>query len=224
MKLPGKRKMVKIRQTIYEDPGNPFQDELDAERAAGGEVDSPLNKPLPAEPDEVSPTGRSFFELDIDYDPFKTTIDGDRREWRSRSLDKPLPSEFSEPSPPAWSSRFNSEDDGSEYGPESYHVSRTPRDPGAVPETQNSSWGIASTEVRRAHHRSMSLAIPSSAPLDDDDYVSPRRFWRRENSLLLMMERPEEEKAGAPKSARDTRFYGFYEDLMQDYDKRRSKL
>lgn len=222
MKLPGKRKMIKIRQTIYEDPGNPFQDELDAERTARGEVDSPLNKPLPAEPDEVSPTGRSFFELDIDYDPFKSNVEGDKGEWRSRSLDKPLSIESSEPSPTTRSFRVDSEDDGSEYRSEGYHVSRTPKNSVAVPETQNSSES-APAEVRRAHHRSMSLAIPSFPPPDLDDYVSPRRLWRRENSLPLMKEEPEAERV-APKSARDTRFYGFYEDLMQDYDKRRSKL
>lgn len=225
MTLPGKRKMIKIRQTIYEDPGNPFQDELDAERAARRESDEDSKyKPLPPEPDEESPTGRSFFEFDMGYDPF---VSGDSVEkgMRSLSLDKPLPGAPSEVSPMASSFHFDSfgSDDGSNYGSDVYRVPYAAEYPltAAQPST-------SAEPPRRNTHRSMSVAVPSSPPPSTDEYVSPRRSWPRKNSLPLRSEGIEvkdmEPSARTPQSARDTRWYGFYEDLMSDYDKRRSKL
>lgn len=215
MKLPGRRKMTKIRQIIYEDPGNPFQDELDAERVARGEAVPDCDKALPEAPDEVSPTGRSFFEFDISYDPFLSTSEQKNDSGRSVSLDKPLPSAPRKSSSIATSFHFDSVDNVSNYAPEESEVPRASQESFALPQE------FASRPSRGEYHRSMSLAIPSPPPLSEE-YVSPRRFWRRENSLPLMKEKPEAKKG--PRSGRDTKFYGFYEDLMKHYDKRRSKL
>lgn len=213
MRLPGKRKMIKIQQTIYEDPGNPFQDELDAERMARGEAVPDRDKALPEAPGEVSPTGRSFFEFDTSYEPFEKH--GQPEPERSRSLDKPLPCEPSEVSPTAKSFRFGSIGKESDYGSEGDAIS---------PPAGHAVAKQDPIPTRRQYHRSMSLAVPNSPPLTDE-YVSPRRFWRRENSLPLMKGVAEEKSENAaPASARDTVFYGFYEDLMKDYDKRKSKM
>lgn len=212
--------MIKIRQTIYGDPGNPFQDELDAERAARGEQDSVLDKALPEAPDEVSPTGRSFFEIDMSDGPFQSSSEARCEAGRSLPpLETSWRYEESESSPTARSCRFSSGDVDSSYDSVADQLRQ------ALEEPTNPS--IAAQEdtqrTRPEYSRSMSLAVPKSPPLGDE-YVSPRRFWRRENSLPLMKEAPEEREASpCPKSARDTGFYGFYEDLMKDY-KRRSKL
>lgn len=225
MKLPGKRKMINIRQTIYEDPGNPFQDELDAERGVRRVSDEDSKyKPLPPEPDEESPTGRSFFEFDMDYDPFHSG-ESVEKGTRSLSLDKPLPIEPSEVSPIASSFDFGSfgSDDGSNYGPEGFPTPHPADASVAVAQPRSSA-----EAPRRNPHRSMSLAVPKSPPLLEHEYVSPRRFWPRKSSLPLTNEGIEvkdmEPSARTLQTARDTRFYGFYEDLMTVYDKPRSKL
>lgn len=217
MKLPGRRKIIKIRQTVYEDPGNPFQDELDAERRGNEEV-SDLNKPLPDAPDEVSPTGRSFFELDISLQPCRNGSECGSEAGRRLSPDRSLPYEPREESPTARSFRFDSvDDDGSNYAPDSESIAQAPQS--SLKEY------TPPVRTRREHHRSMSLAIPVSPRLGSEEYVSPRRFWQRKSSLPLIREAAEEKKdAAASMSTRDTKFYGFYEDLMRDYGKRGSQL
>lgn len=46
MKLAGRKRILRIRQTIYEDPGNPFADEIDWEGLSPGSI-APAYKPLP---------------------------------------------------------------------------------------------------------------------------------------------------------------------------------
>lgn len=77
------------------------------------------------------------------------------------------------------------------------------------------------SSIRRALGRSKSVAVPSSAFEDSGEYVSPRRFWRE--GSVPTVHRPENSES-TEKSVRDTRFYGFYDDITNDYSKRLSKL
>ena len=62
MKLPTKKKILRIRQTIYEDPGNPFADELENEEVAPDSVVSD-DKSLPQAPKGLE---ESFARLSAD--------------------------------------------------------------------------------------------------------------------------------------------------------------
>lgn len=221
--------MVKITPAVYEDPGNPFADELEAERAARKTSQAShfsYDKPLPVQPIQTSSMPPRWIHFSDQADPFARKFSTANSDC-SRSVDKPLPLEPDEVSPTSPTFQFEDKESGSDeeaerdQRPESSFFSG----PRMVHAPKASRVGTPEA-IRRAHHRSMSLALPpSSGRPDSDEYVSPRKLWRRENSLPVVTSQLEkvEEGDGGGKSARDTRFYGFYEDLIKGYDKRRSR-
>ena len=75
----------------------------------------------------------------------------------------------------------------------------------------------ASSGQRAEVRRSKLIAVsPLSAPVGSDDdgeqYVAPRTLWRRGSERRLSSQRGQETG-----DKRDTRFYGFYDEIMSDY-------
>lgn len=174
MKLPN-RKIIRIRHTIYEDPGNPFADDDDDD-------DGPIS-------------------------PFTTDS-------RDRFLVNSC-AEFS---------RHDSGDSLTAISP-GRRQPRGPRrsltDPTALQTCYLTSDKIADiASLIRTNRRSKSFAFPASRNSDESsigEYVSPRRSWKRDGVPVRHLsetaaERPAVGEAG--RSARDTRFYGFYEELI----------
>ena len=73
-----------------------------------------------------------------------------------------------------------------------------------------------STAQRTEARRTKSVALPpSSALVDSDDeeqYVVPRTLWRRGSERRQSSQRGKDME-----DKRDTRFYGFYDEIMSDY-------
>ena len=169
MKLTNQRKLMRIRQTIYEDPGNPFTDEVDDGSVA---LEPWRQKPLPPPPESEDGPDDAF--------------------WRSENAgNKPHALDSSSTAP--WPLQRS----------ETMKVDMPIR-------------GVDQTD-KRAHRRSRSVGLSPPSPTEDE-YVAPRRFWRKrsvpedELPFEVTMDRG---------GARDTRFYGFYDDIIQDYDRRR---
>ncbi|KAK3718911.1 hypothetical protein LTR37_004827 [Vermiconidia calcicola] len=169
MKLTSRKKLMRIRQTIYEDPGNPFTDEVDNESVASG---SWRQKPLPPPPEFEDGPDEAF--------------------WRSGTAGNMSRASEAVTSAP-WPLQR----------PETMTVGMPTR-------------GIDSMD-KRAHRRSKSVSASPPTPTEDE-YIAPRRIWRKgsvpgnELPFEVTMDRGD---------ARDTRFYGFYDDIMRDYDRRR---
>ena len=162
VKLHSKRKLMRLRQTIYEDPGNPFADELESVDEEG--IQQSDAGPLPP-----SPGAR------IDANEKDSTKEDEAlRLLMEKSLS---------------------------FG--NHSNATVTRGQDVVP-------------TSRIHHRSMSLAVPSTRRSEDtDEYVSPRRFWRQDSMPTAHL--PQQHQDVAKQEARDTKFYGFYDDIMRDY-------
>ena len=174
MKLPRQKKILRIRNTIYEDPGNPFADEVENESLAPdsgtAEKTSPLSSPQAAK----NPSSRS------------------RAFHRSLSVAAPM-------SYPAF--KFDEEK------PLRISGFRGIEDP--PPRSRN---------IRRP----MSVAAPISVLLDKlDEYVPPRKFWRTESMPLTQAA---QDAAPSRQSGRDTKWYGFYDDILTHYKNRESTI
>jgi hypothetical protein len=171
MKLAGpKKKLMRIRQTIYEDPGNPFEDGSDDDDRPP-ESFFTHTKPLPPLPS----SGRDEEEQQKRHGP----VCGGEDEVRSDSL--PVPRT------PKNSIAF-----GAEFGDSSLPTA---------------------ADRKATFRRSKSFAVPSrSAKIEDvDEYVPPRTLWRRDSAPL----RHQRTKSGG--DVRDTKFYGFYDELVDTY-------
>lgn len=155
MKLPS-RKILRIRQTIYEDPGNPFADDIELARKEP-KYSASDGKPLPA-----PPTVHRELSEQTTHDSDGTQLEAEASAGRPQVRRKPVAG------PPAIQ---------------------------------------AAPSVNR---RSKSVALPPSRSWDEseEEYVAPRTFWRKES---------------APTSDRDTKFYGFYDEIMSDYRGRESR-
>ena len=216
MRLPGKRKMIKIRQTVYEDPGNPFADELEAERATQQHILSSQQETMPLQPGKVSPAALDS-ECGQEIQPL---AEKPGRSYPAQSSHDPYNAEQGEISPTtAWFSSILKEG-----GPDEDVSDRDSRPPSSFFHGPRMVHAPKLTRQGRPdlQRRSMSLALPSeSSRPDSDEYVSPRRVWRRENSLPLtsQLEKVEEDVVAPKSGARDTKFYGFYEDLIKGYDR-----
>ena len=158
MKLPSK-KILRIRQTIYEDPGNPFAHDQDSEMARDlAEADEHVDSS-----DFHNHQGQNASQRSVD--------DIQSLEDRSAAFDGPPPH--------FWAKR----------------------------------------PVNLAHRRSQSVAIPQMPCYFDDvdEYIAPRRFWRSGSM-------PADQAAQSPNSVRDTKFYGFYDDILYDYKDRTRRV
>lgn len=107
MKLPIKKKILRVRDTIYDDPGNPFASEMGDDRV------SPLSpvryeKPLPPIPAMKNKVGSDPFDINPFDDPAfaKRSANTHRHHRRSKSVALPRPDSL--------------EDDGEYVAPRSY--------------------------------------------------------------------------------------------------------
>ena len=73
-----------------------------------------------------------------------------------------------------------------------------------------------STVGRAEARRSKSIALPRSGePMEaesDEEYVAPRTLWRRKSERRASLQ-----GRGQNQDKRDTKFYGFYDEIMSDY-------
>ncbi len=75
--------------------------------------------------------------------------------------------------------------------------------------------------VKKAHRSVSVVAIPWDAAVGPDpegEYVAPRAGWRR-GSVPVSVSGGGDAAArhGEERSVRDTKFYGFYDDLLPEY-------
>jgi hypothetical protein len=174
MRLAAKRRLMRIRQTIYEDPGNPFADDLE-EKVVGLNVRSFSDKPLPPQPGI----------LEDDREPY---LGPDAHSVNGSQIEPPTPK-----NPIAVASSNDA-----------FRVGRR---------------GIPNS-VRTHHRRSKSVAVPLPSPTHDSgEYISPRQFWRQGSAPAVQPLQEEEAE-----DVRNTKFYGFYDDIMNSYRGRDSKL
>lgn len=69
------------------------------------------------------------------------------------------------------------------------------------------------------HRRSKSVSMSLPSPnCESGEYMPPRLYWKRQSSLPSVPQIREEDRV----EVRDTRFYGFYDDVMSDYKGRDS--
>ena len=172
MKLAGKRRILRVRQIIYEDPGNPFAD-------------------------EINPKGRSLDSLAPDHEPL------------SPLPPPPVPEESFSNTKPSFATIYD--------GGRSSSDSRIPMNSIVKPVGVRALTMDNQIEPSafRAHRRSRSVAIPLPNPLVGlDEYIAPRTLWRKASVPVVQPPQPLDP---IKESARDTRFYGFYDDILQDY-------
>lgn len=174
MKLPN-RKILRIRRTIYEDPGNPFADEVNFEHDTSDSA--AFNEQVTQVP--VQDSGGATSSIATKAEVPKHRLDMAPRPFESFEIPRIKPS-----------------------GPIS-HGHKLPSDV-------------------RNHRRSKSVAIPATGSMDqsNDVYVAPRTFWRRE-TLPTTQTQMDVDRIN---NARDTKFYGFYDDLIGSYSRSSREL
>ena len=70
-------------------------------------------------------------------------------------------------------------------------------------------------QVNRANRRSRSVALPAaSTSKEPEEYIGPRALWRKESAPTSG---PSKTGLSKTHDSRDTKFYGFYDDIMHDY-------
>ncbi|KAK5122484.1 hypothetical protein LTR85_004068 [Meristemomyces frigidus] len=198
MILAGRKKIRKVRQTIYEDPGNPFAtDEQDDQTDGAISIFS-----MPFHPGVQDPTmsGHSYSKSPFGgvqkQPPTVSTahFEGERQLLNGRPFDDAVES----PSVPS-----------------SPHPSPTAANPIHAPTPQRH----GTPTIIQNHRRSVSVAVLPGQPTGGDasgEYVAPRTDWRRES---LRYPEPPEQIAPMRDNTRDTKFYGFYDDILEDYEK-----
>lgn len=201
MRLAGQKKMRKVRKTIYEDPGNPF---TNADDHVEGEV--------------------SIFNM-----PFQPSISDGLYAVHSGSA-KRSPSDSIHSNHPATGPITTNESTLLSGRPfedavESPSVPASPRPPVTFPNTIHAPTPLrrVTPPVIREHRQSSSTAVVMVASPDvvanGDKYVAPRAVWRRKG---LPRHRPR--NPPRDEEVRNTKFYGFYDDILLDYEKRVSRL
>jgi hypothetical protein len=170
MKLPpNRKKILRIRETIYEDPGNPFGGESESERVSPGSLAPNQKPPPPPRPIAEESSGG--------IDPFD----------------------------------INPFDDGA--------FSREPTTP---KNSEADFWASDSANSLRMNRRSKSVAVPLPNPSEEfGEYIAPRTYWRQGSAPTSRWSQP---IRSSDESWRDTKFYGFYDDIIQDYGGSKSKL
>ncbi|KAK5173391.1 uncharacterized protein LTR77_002072 [Saxophila tyrrhenica] len=186
MRLPGKRKLVRIRRTIYEDPGKPFADD---------------------DEDDDSPPSESWFKHG----------QPPRGSWFTHG--KPLPALTHRPEADRQASIYSDTGDEKPQFPEAMEARQ--RSLGSRDRYQDSSMPRQEVpaSVRTDHRRSKSVAM--SPANTNTAYVRPRGFWRKGSAPAARLSAPDSSEG---KDVRDTRFYGFYDEVMDNYRGRDSML
>ena len=177
MKLATKKKILRIRHTIYEDSGNPFADDIDSEGV------SPCSEPS-------------------EYKPLS-----------------PSPSILEEPSSGTAPSGVDVYQGGLKtYGP--LTTKNSLADPKVVRLPTPRHQGMPS--AIQTHRRSQSVEVSLPTPLDDyNDYIATRTLWQNGSAQIAQLIQNEQ---SVKKIIRDTKFYGFYDNILQEYKRRESQL
>lgn len=192
MKLAGKKKLRKVRQTVYESPGNPFADDEEQE-------------------------GISVFTM-----PFRPPVyplDTVREGSPSRS---PCDRAARAPARPAGQMSLLN---GSPFEDaiESPAVAQSPVAlPSAIHAPAPQRHGTPT--LIKEHRSSMSVTVITenlAAQESESEYVSPRTLWQPGSEPS---KQPPQGKKGVREEARNTKFYGFYDDILQDYNGRQSRM
>lgn len=190
MKLTGKHKLRRVRQTIYDDPGNPFESE-----------------------------GGDFKEMNLFSTPFRATPPQRQDSYNDRLL----PGHVYQ-----WPDGRTSQEPGLLTGRPFDDAVESP----AVLQAPSSASTIyAPTPQRhgtptlvREHRRSMSVAVIQEQRAVEElasEYTPPRAHWRRGSIPAHNVAPPVRTEQ---QEQRNTQFHGFYDDILQDYKKRESRL
>ncbi|EMC91373.1 hypothetical protein BAUCODRAFT_134986 [Baudoinia panamericana UAMH 10762] len=191
--VAGTHRLRKLRNTIYEDPGNPwFEVEY-------GSHDGPTFT-VPSKSNQVQSLG----SIDKNGTGSGQPVPNSETAAAESKLPNGRPFDDADESPV---------------------VPPTPRRPVSEPKTIHAripQWPIPSLKPQ-SHRRSVSVAVVPNTSVaeqtEESQYVSPRASWRRDSIPASHL--PEIKKMEAKQEARDTRFYGFYDDILNDYNRRR---
>jgi len=195
MRLAGKKKLRKLRQTIYEDPGNPFADDE-------GDADVSIFT-MPFRPG----TGQSFHTLhDTTSSDSQYTIASDRtleqlwpRAFDARNLLNGSPFEDAVESPAI---------------PPISRPSGAPNTPihAPIPHRQGTPTLIKQVQ------RSMSVTVEPEEALSGDSPIRYDAHSAQLKSTSGQIQFNEGQERVQRSQYRDTKFYGFYDDILEDYD------
>lgn len=165
-------KMVRVRQTIYKDPGNPFQEASNSNNSEGRAHQTSG----PKDDDYASTVSTKASKDSSESD----TEDGQGIVKTTR---------ISQYSTPATGLDSITDQQGSDG---------------------QRAW-------KPDYRRSQSVALPLTRSwLDDEDeeYIPPRAMWRQQSVAAVG---PVDERYERGEDARDTKFYGFYDEVWRDY-------
>ncbi|KAK0862807.1 hypothetical protein LTR87_016461 [Friedmanniomyces endolithicus] len=182
MKVAAAKKLRKVRQTIYEDPGNPF-------KVAEPTDEVPL-LPIPFHP----ALQKSQSELNS---KIETAKPGEHQLLTGSSFADAIESPVVLSVPESGISFVTT-----------LHAPMSQRQ-------------VTPAMVKKAHRSVSVVAIPWDAAVGPDpegEYVAPRAGWRR-GSVPVSVSGGGDAAArhGEERSVRDTKFYGFYDDLLPEY-------
>lgn len=212
MKLAGKRKMRRVRDTVHGDPGNPFAEEDEVQERP------PLPPSKGSEP-AMRPGNADRPQLphaytDIQYrrpsfhDTF-ITLAGDYRSGTAQARYQDPGNPFAD----------------AEESPDSPEPKSSVADLKLMhaPKAQRRGTPQLIKDNRRSMSVSIALDLPSNHQ-DADIYVPVRAQWRRESIPgPPPVARTQSERIGG---LRDTRYYGFYDDILDSYgtEKRKDRI
>ncbi|KAF2480579.1 hypothetical protein BDY17DRAFT_195087 [Neohortaea acidophila] len=164
--------MVRVRQTVYEDPGNPFQE----------------NSQSNSNEDRTLQTSNPEDEYYISTVSTKTPEDSDESDTEDGQgiMKTTRISQYSTPA----AAKDPVADQGRSDGPRAF---------------------------KPDYRRSQSVALPITRLwLDDEneEYVPPRALWRQQSVAAVG---PVDGRYERGEDARDTKFYGFYDEVWRYY-------
>jgi len=199
MRLAGKKKLRKLRQTIYEDPGNPFAND------EGDEDVSIFTMPF------RSGTGQSFHTLhDTTSSNSQPAIASNKtldrlspRVFGVRNLLNGSPFEDAVESPAV---------------PPIPRLSNEPNTPIHVPIPKKQGTPTLMKQVQR----SMSVAVEPEEAYPEDSPSQYNAFSTHWKSDSRQMHPDEGQGENRRTEYRNTQFYGFYDDILEDYDQGKS--
>lgn len=187
MRLANRKKLVRIRRTIYEDPGNPFSVETEAGKTE--DTDEVNCRP----PTRFWTYGKALPAPNLRFD---------------RRNESPVRSDLNA------SSRYGSD-----------RAKSRPKTPMSSPATIRPPLSHhGPSKANKAHHRrskSVAALTMPTAPDDssEEEYVPPRDFWRQGSMPYVTTAKAMEQERDDGGGLRDTKWYGFYDDLMTTYER-----
>lgn len=190
MRIASRRKLIQIRDTIYDDPGNPFADEEKRHTRARA---LSCDKPLPLPPQMCGPEWEVLEKTD------SRVSSGTRSGSPDTSLEVICECEEGDACqahPPAKSEGHH----GRQGSPVEALVSPLEASPNDAPPARF--WQQKGCVV---------------SPVESRDDGPPQGFWEGGSELRgPALKAPDDAKE---EDVRNTKFYGFYDDLMRTYDR-----